>query len=1145
MKNGIEYREAERRMVTVLFADISGFTAMSEKLDPEEVGTLMNNCYLMMDDVFEKYGATVDKYIGDCVMVTFGAPNAVENAPQKAINTAIEIRNKLQQFNRMNTFSIPLNIHIGVNTGPVFAGKIGGKVKKEYTVIGDAVNIASRLESVSEPGQILVGQSTFHSTEDFFKYKKTKPLELKGKTEQIDVYELLSVKEIKNISTSGFTGMIHSKIVGRDKELNILKNNLKRVIAGDGNIVNIIGEAGIGKSRLLSEIKNFNIAGKVVFREGRGVAMGKNLGFHPFVDLMRSWAGIKEQDTEIFAFRKLEETIKDIYPENIDDILPYISILLGIKLTDKYEERMSHIDVNAKKTLILSSVRELLLYASLQKPLVIIMEDLHWADNSSIELLETIFRLVETHRILFVNLFRPGYNHSSDHIVNTVGERYYECSTQINLFPLDEIESRDLVNNFLDVHSLPHKIRENILLKAGGNPFFIEEVVRSLIDVGAVLSKNGTYQTTNLINSVVIPHTINDVLMSRIDHLDEKTRNLVMIASVIGRNFFHRILVEAIKSSSDIDSSLKYLKEIQFIFKQNRMDEVEYIFKHALAQEVAYESILHQKKKELHLVTASAIEKIFHDRIHDFYGMLAYHYSCGNDPDKTEEYMLKAGDEALMAAASSEAFTFYKQALKIYLNKYGNVADSSKIAKIEENIALALYNKGKHIESIKYFEKALSYNGIYTPENKLLLKLKFLHAFLSVLLSLYLPSTKWKKTPKEVDNRIINLYYNKAAAMMNTLPERFFYEAFFFSRKLSVFNLNKIEGGVGMFVGVSVALSWYGIFFSLSKKIIDFVKVRANSHDDRSILFIEVAELLPDFYKGKWEKSFDEKFVETSLKTGEIMHVSAYVSFHGRIMIEQGDYKGAMNLLSVLSEIAGIYEHEFTNVLKHILNIKLHFKYREFENIIEETNNAIEYIKTTDFRQALVVMYSLKARIYTFKGDLENAEKTLKNAFELKNELRVISDYKNYLQLSQLDFDIKKYKTIKESGNRNEIVYRKKRALLSGKKMIKKLRKSSSDRTEVYRLMGSFFWYQGKQNKAIDFWVKSIDEGEELKARLEVSRTYMEIWRCLSKPESMYEKVKDISFKDYLFKARELFEEMNLKNDINIFQRVTDYYNMY
>jgi tetratricopeptide (TPR) repeat protein len=317
---------------------------------------------------------------------------------------------------------------------------------------------------------------------------------------------------------------------------------------------------------------------------------------------------------------------------------------------------------------------------------------------------------------------------------------------------------------------------------------------------------------------MLIPHTINDVIMARIDRLEDETRDVVKVASVIGRNFFHKILSEVTKTVEDLDNRLTYLKDIQLIREQHRSKELEYLFNHALAQEAAYESILLQKRKAIHLQVAQSIEKVFKERLCEFYGMLALHYSKGEDYEKTEHYLIKAGEEAIRSSASSEAIEYYQEALHLYLKQYGDDADARKVAMMESNIALALHNRGQFFEAGEFFDKALSFYGETSPKNIFSAALKFTVCFSHFFISLYLPSLKFKKEPEKKDIEILNLSYKKLSALAITDPKRFFIESLYFLKRLSSLNLSKVENGIGMYTGSVPVFAWPGVSFGLCRK---------------------------------------------------------------------------------------------------------------------------------------------------------------------------------------------------------------------------------------------------------------------------------------------------------------------------------------
>ncbi|MBW1769277.1 MAG: AAA family ATPase, partial [Deltaproteobacteria bacterium] len=677
----------------------------------------------------------------------FGAPFAIENAPQRALQSALAIHWEIARFNEEGGYhsGFPLILlRIGINTGPVVVGSVGNDLRVQFTAVGDTINMAARMEQMAEPGTTYVTEDTFRQTKELFEFKALGERKVKGKEKPMAVYKVLSGKKNVYRPRLGLERTIYSKMVGRDNELNRLALQVMKAINGKGSVVNIVGEAGIGKSRLIAELKKLDVIDQASFMEGRAISIGRKLSYYPIIDFLKQWARISTDDGEATALGKLEHAVRSVCSEDVYEILPFVATLMGMTLSGRYAERIKGIEGEALEKLILKNVRELLIRASEIKPIVVVAEDLHWADTSSIELLGYLYRLVETHRILFINVFRPGYEETSDRIVKAVREKLQVYNIEIVLTPLGEKTCRSFIARMLNLGDLDQNIIDQIIRRTSGNPYFIEEVVRSLIDEGAVALKDGIFQPTKIISTVIIPHTIIDVLMTRIDRLDSETRKMVTSASVIGQEFLYQILSEVASSVEDIDDRLLYLKKIQLIRERKRMGEVEYLFNHALVQEVIYNSILPLKKRKLHLKVARAIEKIFAERLHEFYGMLAYHYSRTEDLDKTEGYLIKAGREALKSSASNEALHYYKEALGLYLKKHGDEADLDRVAMLDENIALALYNKGQYEEAVEHFDKALNSFSIKLPKSKFSAIFVFLSAFFHFIIALNIPVLKFK-----------------------------------------------------------------------------------------------------------------------------------------------------------------------------------------------------------------------------------------------------------------------------------------------------------------------------------------------------------------------------------------------------------------
>jgi len=1132
--------EGERKQVTVMFCDMQGFTPMVERLGSEKAYSVMDEVYEILIHKVHEFEGTVNEMTGDGIMALFGAPIALEDAPQRALRSALSIHREIADFNRQRKGIDPIKMRIGIHTGPVVVGTLGNDLRVEFKAVGDTVNLASRMEGLAEPGTTYVTEDTFNLTEGLFRFEALGGKEVKGKEKPVFVYKLLSAKEDVFRPRLGSERMIYSEMVGRDKELDKLELQVIKAINGEGSIVNIIGEAGIGKSRLVAELKGREVMKRVTLLEGRAISIGRNLPFHPIIAVLKHWARIREDDREATAFEKLEAAVRTVCPEQVHEVLPFVATLMGVKLSGRHAERVKGIEGEALGKMILKNMRDLLRKATDLSPLVIVTEDLHWADTSSIELMESLFRLAETQQIVFVNVFRPGHNKTGDRIVATIKENLPVYYVEIGLQPLDERMSETLINNMLHIKGLKHEVIDKIVERSDGNPFFIEEVVRSFIDHGAVVAKEGAFEVTDKMETMVIPHTINDVLMARIDQLEEKTRDLVKIASVIGRSFFYRILVEVSKTINDIDRRLSCLKEIQLIRERKRMEELEYLFKHALAQEAVYESILHQMRKELHLKVAHSIEKVFKERLHEFYGMLAYHYSKGEDLDKAEEYMIKAGEEALSSSASREALSYYREALDLYLKKYGETANPEKLAMLEKNIAIALSNKGEMEDALDYFDSVLNRWGIKPPKKKIFMLMKFLFDLLIVILNLYFPSKKAKKVPTRKDCEIFYLSHKKDETLVALNPMRQFAEGIGTTKRIFMFDFKEIERWYYTFLSASGAFSYSGLSFRLSNKILEYGEDFIDKDNSRELFSLKVFRVIYNVFSGKWEEiqEYDDFLIEANLRVGEFFNVTMYIFPFALAKIYQGKLNEVYPLLEKLSEIADDYEFENAKIWQLLLELQLFIQYRrlnEFQKSIEKW----ELLYKIGADMNTIMFLGCKAELPILLKDYDGVEGTFSHIKEIsKKQAFVPPMVKEPYLWSRFSLDIRLFEESILSNNKSNFSKYRKQACKSGKKLLQNSKKFAVRRTGALRLIGRYDWLIGNQKRAVKFWKRAIAEGERLGARPEIARTYMEIGKRFLEGNSRYNKMNGISANEYLEKARSMFQEMDLQWDLDELDKV-------
>ena len=1124
--------EGERKQVTVLFCDMKGFTPISEKLGPDTLYDVMDQVYEILMRQVHDFGGTVNEMTGDGIMALFGAPVALEEAPQRAIRASLsihrEMANLTDRLRKTKDDLPPIRMRIGIHTGPVVVGSLGDDLRVEFKAVGDTVVLAARLEQIAEAGQTYVSRDVFRVTEGYFDFETLEPTMVKGKSEPVQVYRVTGTKETPERSVG-----IGSSLVGREKELNRLELQIHRLINGTGGIVTITGEAGIGKSRLMAELRRKEAVNKTMLLEGRTLSIGRSLSFYPIIDALKHWSQIREEDTDAESQRKLEKAIRTIHPEEVNEVFPFIATLMGMKLTGKHAQRMKGIEGESLEKLIFKNMREIIIRGSELRPTVIYIEDFHWVDTSSLELIEALFRLVEEYRILFILVFRPGYADTGERIIKSIEENYPSHWTKIDQEPLNDTESEMLLSNLLRIKGLPLNIRDQILQRSGGNPFFIEEVVRSLIDEGAVVLKNGDYEVTEKVKQVVIPQSIHALIMTRIDRLDESTKNLVRMASVIGRNFFYRVLTEVASNIEEIDRRLDYLKEIQLIRERKRMEELEYLFKHALAQEAAYESIMIQRRKELHNKVARSIEKVFTERLHEFYGMLSYHYSMGEDLDKAEEYMIKAGEEAMKAAASSEALDYFQQALSIYRSKFGEKASPEKIAMLEKNIAHALLNRGRNLESADYFTRVLEYYGETLPETRFGVAMKVTYGLIHLLLGLYLPAIKWRRIPTERDKEIIHLYSYKALALAQPDPRRFFIETIYLMKRMTDVDLAGVPNGYGIFTNWSTLFSFTGISKRISRKILDFTENKIDHNDERAYANYLLQQFLHDYCMGDFvppDPALDS-LTDRMIKSGELAYGAYMILWPGLYFLDSGQFARAIEMIEKLNAVYREYNQDMAGFYEIILKTRLFLKQRRLAEALRTFHEGITFVDKKASKNMHFVMHALKARALILSGEIEEAKNCLEYLDTIRGEIPLAPHHLGGYPLGRFMFALYRLENAVKTGDASYGKYIQE-ARLWGKESLKLSKKANRDRVEARRYMGTFYWLTGKKRDALKWWNLSIETGEAFNMKPELSRTYFEIGKRLSEPNSPYKELNGISAAEYLNKAKTMFEEMDLQWDL-------------
>ncbi len=655
--------DGERKLVTILFADVAGFTALAETLDPEEVRDLLNSLFDRLVPCVERYGGTVDKFIGDEVMALFGAPVAHENDPERAVRCALDMRAAVDAFNR--EWGAGLAIHVGVNTGRVLAGFVGVGSGSAYSVMGDAVNVAARLTKVAGLGGILIGPDTARLAGHLFEFAAAGSINVKGREGPVVAHRVLGVLRRLDPSGRGRARRLDSPLVGRDAERAAFVAALDRLGAGEGCVLSIVGEAGLGKSRLVAEVRHEASTRDLTWLEGRSAAYGGSMSYGPFLEIIRADSDISLDDDAAVGAAKLDSRVLGLLPDERERIVPVLTMLLGLPVPDEFVNKIRGLGGEETGRRIFHSLRRYVEGLAAKRPVVMVFEDVHWLDGSSSATLERLVPLSTQLPILFciVGRLEPG---STTERLREAGRGLLEDRyTEIDLSPLPTGAVFELVRNLVGVSDSASGLGHIIQTRAEGNPFFVEEVIRALIELGGLeRDGDGGWRTTERASEIRLPDTIENVILARVDRLEDSAKHVIKVASVIGRIFAHRVLAGVTRDLGRLEEDLDELASVEMIRERRRSPEIEYVFQHALVQEAAYGSLLKRQRRHLHQAVAEAIESLFADNLVLFYSPLAHHYTKAELWDRAREYLLKAGERTLSIAADAEAIAYFESALE-------------------------------------------------------------------------------------------------------------------------------------------------------------------------------------------------------------------------------------------------------------------------------------------------------------------------------------------------------------------------------------------------------------------------------------------------------------------------------------------------
>ncbi len=648
--------EEERKTITALFADIKGSMALMEDLDPEEARALVDPALSLMMEAVHRYEGYVAQSTGDGIFAFFGAPIAHEDHPQRALFAALRMQDELGKYAETlrRAGRSPIEVRIGINTGEVVLRSIRkDDLRAEYTPIGHSTGLAQRMESLAKAGSIVVSEHTYKLTEGYFDFTPLGAATVKGVSEPIAVYEVRGVGPLRTrLQVAARRGL--ARFVGRHTELAQLSKALEQAKTGHGQIVGVMGEPGVGKSRLFYEFTVLSRRGCLVL-ETFSVSHGKAYPYLPLIDLLKNYFQLTLQDDE----RKVQEKVAGkvlILDRALEDTLPYLFALLGVA---EAVTSLQQMDPQIRRRRTFEAIKRLLVRESVNQPLLLLFEDLHWLDTETQAFLNLLSESLATARILLLVNYRPEYRHEWG------SKTFY---TQLRLDPLGQGHAQEFLSALLGDSAALQPLKQLILEKTEGNPFFMEEIVQALHEQGVVarLTAGGAHSPVSLPADLHLPATVQGVLAARIDRLAAAEKELLQTLAVIGKEFSWGLVHQVVSRPADeLQGLLGRLQTAEFIYEQPAFPEVEYTFKHALTQEVAYNSLLIERRKGLHERTAQAIEAMYPTRLEDYYGDLANHYSRSGNTQNAWDYLRLAGQPAVQRSANRKVFNHLTTALEL------------------------------------------------------------------------------------------------------------------------------------------------------------------------------------------------------------------------------------------------------------------------------------------------------------------------------------------------------------------------------------------------------------------------------------------------------------------------------------------------
>lgn len=990
----------QRRNVTVLFVDVVGYTSLSERIDPEDLYTMMQDFIRLLVNNVYKYEGIVDKLTGDGLMALFGAPIAHENNAERAVRASLDMQTDVAQLSieLKHKLGIELQVRIGLNSGEVIVGGLGSNLMMNYTAIGDTVNLSRRIEEAADPGTVMVSESVYRQTKALFHYVALPPLELKGVSHLTPVFRTSGLRE-KPGSVRGVEGL-HAPMIGRESELVQLKRMLASLLEQKrGHFAIITGEGGLGKSRLTSEFRASIPAGQIRILEGQSQAYRRSLSYWVFQDVLYSFLGMTPGVAPARVNERLEQTLAVSLGPQAADALPYIQAFLSLPLSQANAERLQYLNAGQLRQQTFLALRTLLIQESFRQPLVIILEDLHWADQASLELLLYLEEILRQAPIFILGISRQvtvgEMTTAVEWAQQNLGERY----KLLPLKYLSENESNELLLHLLGTTDIPPRLRRDVLQRASGIPFYLEEILRMLIDQGVIRRTEDRWVTTEDadLETLGVPDTLQGMVLARFDRLDSFQRHVLQAASVIGKDFRLPILNEVIgiANAEKLLIAINTLLEREFVQPKPSQTDDLYTFRHILMSDAIYHTMLKDERSHLHGQVAAAIEGLYADRLDEFVDLLARHYSWSHHLDRALHYIILAGQKSLRTYNNSQARQYFEDALALFpkvdhalknevdvhtglgdvlllIGEYAQARNHYQSALeiiaekptadflcekpgLQRKIATTFERQGEYQEAIYYLD-----NAQHSLEN--------LDKAMPVEDALILNDTGWIHYRRGNTEQALKYFFEALEKLENTTQ---------YDVTSSIYNR---IGGVFYQTGQLDQASTYVRRSLVQRQEIGDTVAVARSYNNLGLL---------EWKKGDWDNALESfrHSMELHADLGDVEGSIEVQSNLGLLQLCRGDTGEALQYMKNALDTAEQIGHQFHIGIIYLYFCRLFVSMEEWQSAIGYGNKSLQILSEIGAMDDLINVYTYLGIANLGMRNLEQASEWVIKALDLSNQL--------------------------------------------------------------------------------------------------------------------------------------------------------------